>query len=47
MYILRVQLHFEFSQVVEGLYQIRDKSLIFLSLYDHIVNICLSVAPKL
>jgi hypothetical protein len=36
-----------FSQVVEGLYHVRDESLIFLSLYDHIVNIRFSVAPKL
>jgi hypothetical protein len=42
-----VQHHFEFSQVVEGLCQVRDESLTFLSLYDRIVNICFSVAPKL
>jgi hypothetical protein len=43
----RVQLHFDFSQVVKCLYQVRDESLVFLSLYDHIVNIRFSVAPKL
>jgi acid stress-induced BolA-like protein IbaG/YrbA len=36
-----------FSQVVEGLCQVRDESLIFSSLYEHVFNICFNVAPKL
>jgi hypothetical protein len=45
--LLRVQLHFEFSQVIEGLCQVRDEFLIFPSFYDHVVNVCFGVAPKL
>jgi hypothetical protein len=36
-----------FSQVVEGLCQVRDESRVFSSLYDHIVNIRFNVVPKL
>jgi hypothetical protein len=45
--LLRVQLHLEFSQVVEGLCQVRDEYLFFLSLYDHVVNIRFCVMPNL
>jgi hypothetical protein len=47
MYTSQGQLHFEFSQIVEGLCQVRDESLVFLSLYDHVINALFSVAPKL
>jgi hypothetical protein len=36
-----------FSHVVEGLFQVRDKSLIFLSLYDHVDNVHFSIVPNL
>jgi hypothetical protein len=45
--LLRVQLHFNFSQVVEGLCQVTDESFIFLSLNDHVINVCFGVAPEL
>jgi hypothetical protein len=45
--LFRVQLHFEFPQVVEGLCQVRDESLVFLSLKERIIYARFSVAPKL
>jgi hypothetical protein len=45
--LLRVQLHLEFSQVVKGLYQVRDESLFFPSLYYHVINIRFCVMPNL
>jgi hypothetical protein len=45
--LLRVQHHFKFTQVVEGVCQVRDESFIFLSLSDHVINVCFNVGPKL
>jgi hypothetical protein len=34
-------------RVVEGVCQVRDESFIFLSLSDHVINVCFNVGPKL
>jgi hypothetical protein len=40
-------MHLEFPQVLEGLCQVRDMSSIFLSLDDHVINLCFSIVPEL
>jgi hypothetical protein len=35
------------SHIIKSLCQVKDESIVFLSLYDHVVNIRFNIAPKL